>query len=195
MKNKKNLIIWSAWIILVILILLVIIYESKKGKSPPIEAIQACSDKSIGDTCSFQDKEYVSSGICNDKPGILACAPDKNTNQKIWNNKQIRNTDEEQRVKILSIATQEKQKTKSLYDTIILLNEEWRKINVINTKLEEYQQDLSGLFIEYGNIINDIQNNWFSQSLKQRFITLTEKAKALVENIKSEIQKIKDNNK
>ncbi len=195
MKNKKNLIIRSVWFLLVIIISLTIIYVSRKPKEPPNEAIQACDSKSIGDPCSFKDRQSISSGICNDKPGILACAPNKNINQKIWNNKQIKNTDEEQRVKILSIATQEKQKTKNLYDTIVLLNEEWRKINVINTKLEEYQQNLSGLFIEYGNIINDIQNNWFSQSLKQRFISLTEKAKALVENIKSEIQKIKDNKK
>ena len=44
---------------------------------PPSEAIAACSGKAIGDACEFTSKEGSISGVCNDKPGVLACAPDR----------------------------------------------------------------------------------------------------------------------
>ena len=44
---------------------------------PPNEAIAACSGKAIGDACQFASTEGSISGVCNDKPGVLACAPDR----------------------------------------------------------------------------------------------------------------------
>lgn len=51
--------------------------DQKTDKSPPPdEAIQSCLGKSIGNDCQFESKEGVLSGVCDNKPGILACAPD-----------------------------------------------------------------------------------------------------------------------
>jgi phosphatidylethanolamine-binding protein (PEBP) family uncharacterized protein len=42
---------------------------------PLAEAITACTGKSAGDTCQFTDRDSQSAGTCDDKPGVLACAP------------------------------------------------------------------------------------------------------------------------
>jgi phosphatidylethanolamine-binding protein (PEBP) family uncharacterized protein len=47
---------------------------------PPDAAIAACSGKTTGDTCQFTDRNGVASGQCDDKPGVLACAPSKEQN-------------------------------------------------------------------------------------------------------------------
>ncbi len=49
--------------------------QQNGGNSPPSEAISACSGKAIGDSCQFTSKDGILSGTCNDKPGVLACAP------------------------------------------------------------------------------------------------------------------------
>ncbi len=51
--------------------------NSLAGRMPPPEAIQACQGKSMGAVCEFEDRQGIMQGICNDKPGVLACAPDR----------------------------------------------------------------------------------------------------------------------
>ncbi len=46
-------------------------------RMPPQAAIDACTSKSVGDVCEFDDRGEVSQGVCNDKPGVLACAPNR----------------------------------------------------------------------------------------------------------------------
>ena len=45
------------------------------SRLPPNAAIAACSGKSAGMVCLFEDQESVIGGTCDDKPGVLACAP------------------------------------------------------------------------------------------------------------------------
>jgi len=58
-------------------------FPVNKSGFPPGEAIAACTGKSSGEVCQFTDRTVISSGICDDKPGVLACAPagGKNTGQ------------------------------------------------------------------------------------------------------------------
>jgi phosphatidylethanolamine-binding protein (PEBP) family uncharacterized protein len=58
------------------------VLEDQKNTSslPPEEAILACSGKSTDDGCQFMDKEVLSSGVCDNTPGILACAPERQQN-------------------------------------------------------------------------------------------------------------------
>ena len=42
---------------------------------PPNEAIASCTGKSAGDVCQFQDRQGSSTGVCDNTPGVLACAP------------------------------------------------------------------------------------------------------------------------
>ncbi|MCP3681885.1 MAG: hypothetical protein GY861_04270 [bacterium] len=48
---------------------------------PPQEAIDACNDKTIDDACQFESQGVILSGVCDDKPGIFACAPGREDNQ------------------------------------------------------------------------------------------------------------------
>lgn len=48
---------------------------SSTTNPPPVEAINACTNKVAGDTCSFLDKNVTAEGVCDTKPGILACSP------------------------------------------------------------------------------------------------------------------------
>ena len=48
------------------------------GTAPPEEAVSACTGKSAGDTCRFADRDGILTGICDDKPGMLACASSRN---------------------------------------------------------------------------------------------------------------------
>ena len=58
------------------------IQPSGNKNMPPSEAIAACNSKSIGETCTFLMRGETQNGKCDDKPGVLACAPDKvNSNQ------------------------------------------------------------------------------------------------------------------
>lgn len=41
----------------------------------PDQAIASCTGKSAGEACQFQDRQDISTGICDNTPGILACAP------------------------------------------------------------------------------------------------------------------------
>lgn len=47
---------------------------------PPDEAILACTGKSTGDICQFKDREGLSNGVCDNTPGVLACAPESKQN-------------------------------------------------------------------------------------------------------------------
>lgn len=47
------------------------------ANQPPVEAIAACENKVDGDVCEFSDKGVTVSGICDNKPGVMACAPAK----------------------------------------------------------------------------------------------------------------------
>jgi len=47
---------------------------------PPEAAISACTDKAIGDVCEFSDNESTAQGICDDKPGVLACKKNESSN-------------------------------------------------------------------------------------------------------------------
>lgn len=47
---------------------------------PPNEAILSCTGKSTGEVCQFKDGEGLTSGVCDDKPGVLACAPERDRN-------------------------------------------------------------------------------------------------------------------
>jgi phosphatidylethanolamine-binding protein (PEBP) family uncharacterized protein len=49
---------------------------------PPEAAIAACSGKAAGDPCRFTDKNGVASGQCDEKPGVLSCAPAKSDDAK-----------------------------------------------------------------------------------------------------------------
>ena len=51
--------------------------QQNGGGMPPNEAIAACKGKAVGDTCQFTDRNGNSSGLCDDKPGMLACAPNR----------------------------------------------------------------------------------------------------------------------
>jgi phosphatidylethanolamine-binding protein (PEBP) family uncharacterized protein len=42
---------------------------------PPEEAIASCAGKSPGDTCQFTGRDGPLQGVCDDRPGILTCAP------------------------------------------------------------------------------------------------------------------------
>jgi len=46
-------------------------------RMPPREAILACKGKAMQASCQFKDRNGISYGICNDKPGIMACAPNR----------------------------------------------------------------------------------------------------------------------
>lgn len=54
--------------------------QQNNQNMPPSEAIAACSGKAIGDSCQFVMKEETLTGLCNDKPGVLACAPNRDGN-------------------------------------------------------------------------------------------------------------------
>ncbi len=47
---------------------------------PPREAIDACAGKTMGASCEFKDRQNIARGICNDRPGIMACAPNRDGN-------------------------------------------------------------------------------------------------------------------
>ena len=49
--------------------------------NPPQLAIDACSGKVAGDVCSFSDNGKTASGVCDIKPGVIACAPNKSNNE------------------------------------------------------------------------------------------------------------------
>lgn len=72
-KNNKNLTIGNN--------------QSWNQQMPPTEAISACNGKLINTSCEFQTKDWVLTGICNDKHWILACAPNINPSEGNPNNK------------------------------------------------------------------------------------------------------------
>ena len=53
------------------------VLSAQANRMPPREAILACEGKSMQETCQFQDRKGILSGVCNDKPGIMACAPNR----------------------------------------------------------------------------------------------------------------------
>ncbi len=52
--------------------------NSMGERRPPPQAISACEGKSLESSCEFEDRQGVMSGVCNDRPGIMACAPNRN---------------------------------------------------------------------------------------------------------------------
>jgi peptidoglycan hydrolase-like protein with peptidoglycan-binding domain len=52
---------------------------SNQGKLPPTLAINACTSKAIGDACEFLDNGVTSQGVCDNKPGVLACKKNDST--------------------------------------------------------------------------------------------------------------------
>jgi phosphatidylethanolamine-binding protein (PEBP) family uncharacterized protein len=54
--------------------------QQNTSSLPPEEAILACSGKSTGVGCQFQDRGGLSSGVCDTTPGVLACAPARKQN-------------------------------------------------------------------------------------------------------------------
>jgi len=54
--------------------------SSQTGNLPPQAAIDACASKAIGDTCEFSDNGNTAQGVCDDKPGVLACRKNDATN-------------------------------------------------------------------------------------------------------------------
>lgn len=61
--------------------------NTNSSSQPPAEAISACIGKTINTTCEFSDKGVIAQGVCDDKPGVLACkkneppSTNQNTNQ------------------------------------------------------------------------------------------------------------------
>lgn len=49
------------------------IYSGENKGLPPEAAINACNSKTVGDICQFSDNGNIASGVCDDKPGVLAC--------------------------------------------------------------------------------------------------------------------------
>jgi hypothetical protein len=56
--------------------------QQPNDRMPPNEAIDACKTKAIGDTCQFESKDGTLTGVCNDNPGVLACAPNRDENRE-----------------------------------------------------------------------------------------------------------------
>jgi phosphatidylethanolamine-binding protein (PEBP) family uncharacterized protein len=54
--------------------------QKNTSSLPPDEAILACTGKSTGDGCQFMEQEGLSSGVCDNTPGVLACAPERQQN-------------------------------------------------------------------------------------------------------------------
>lgn len=74
MKKNKIFILSS--------IFLIFISTLNANKMPPFEAIEACKNKTMQEECEFKDRNGISKGICNDKPGVMACAPNRGNNSK-----------------------------------------------------------------------------------------------------------------
>ena len=87
---NKKIIATSLLAILTTLSLSTVNAEQKRkgppgGGKPPVEAFEACSDKSEGDSCSFTGGRGDVSGMCKAPPhgeGELACAPEGGRPQK-----------------------------------------------------------------------------------------------------------------
>ncbi|MEI6479853.1 MAG: peptidoglycan-binding protein [bacterium] len=50
--------------------------SSANKNTPPQVAISACSGKAVGASCSYTDNGSAVSGMCDDKPGVIACRKD-----------------------------------------------------------------------------------------------------------------------
>ena len=55
---------------------------NNNGNLPPEKAINACSNKAVGDVCEFSDKGTSARGTCDNKPGVLACRKDDTANNQ-----------------------------------------------------------------------------------------------------------------
>ncbi len=56
-------------------------HEKNRQNLPPDAAVAACSGKISGDVCQFTDREVTVSGTCDEKPGVLSCAPGKSVSE------------------------------------------------------------------------------------------------------------------
>ncbi len=79
-------------------VFIIISTSSYAERMPPRESIIACEGKTMGASCEFKDRQGVMQGTCNDRPGVMACAPDRGraqeSNQR--ERQQLSNTDERQ---------------------------------------------------------------------------------------------------
>ena len=63
---------------------------------PSTEAINACTSKAVNDTCEFLDKGNTIQGICDDKPGVLACKKNESLSKQNNSNQQTKPTNQNQ---------------------------------------------------------------------------------------------------
>ncbi len=79
-------------------VIIIISASSSAERMPPRESIIACEGKTMGASCEFNDRQGVKQGICNDRPGVMACAPDRGRPQERnqGGRQQQSNTDERQ---------------------------------------------------------------------------------------------------
>ena len=61
---------------------------AKTGNSnlPPAASISACTGKALNTTCQFTDNDGIATGVCDNKPGVLACRKDQTTASNKSNN-------------------------------------------------------------------------------------------------------------
>jgi phosphatidylethanolamine-binding protein (PEBP) family uncharacterized protein len=52
--------------------------QDDSSRLPPNEEVASCNGRSAGDACQFMDRDGLMMGVCDDRPGILACAPGRN---------------------------------------------------------------------------------------------------------------------
>ncbi|MCP3671343.1 MAG: PEBP family protein [Gammaproteobacteria bacterium] len=58
--------------------LIALSFSAAGERKPPQEAINACEGKRVEAPCEFQDRQRITRGVCNDRPGVMACAPNRN---------------------------------------------------------------------------------------------------------------------
>ncbi len=63
-------------------VFIIISASSYAERMPPRESIIACEGKAMGASCEFKDRQGVMQGKCNDRPGVMACAPDRGRPKK-----------------------------------------------------------------------------------------------------------------
>lgn len=54
---------------------------SRAGGLPPEVAISACAGKLVGESCEFNDNGSLAQGVCDNKPGVMACKKNEASQQ------------------------------------------------------------------------------------------------------------------
>lgn len=76
-KIQKILLITFSIFFIIVVVGAVREVSQDKSHMPPEAAITACTNKKTGDACQFSNKGQIAKGICDTKPGVLACSSDK----------------------------------------------------------------------------------------------------------------------